>query len=134
MKRFSRGRCIGFTLLLLFLSCSLGDECDHEARDWARLERMEDEIHALIGDPLCSDSTDCRFIAFGSKACGGPRTYLIYSISTVDTVELSKRVREHNEYEALLNRRYGVISTCGVPNPPDLGCRDGRCVDLGYGR
>ena len=72
MKRFSRGRCIGFTLLLLFLSCSLGDECDHEARDWARLERMEDEIHALIGDPLCSDSTDCRFIAFGSKACVRP--------------------------------------------------------------
>jgi hypothetical protein len=107
--------------------------CDEEARDWARLERMGDDIRALIGDPLCTGSPECRVIGFGSKPCGGAWEYLIYSVSTVDTVELARRVAEYNEFEAVLNRRYDRYSDCSVPNPPNVGCRDGRCVDLGHG-
>jgi hypothetical protein len=131
MRRTSRYWRLGFTVLLLVLGCGCWDQCD-EARDIARLEQMGDEINALIGDALCSDSTECRFIGFGSKPCGGPWRYLIYSISTVDTVELARRVAEYNKFEATLNRRYGWYSDCSVPRPPNLGCRDGQCVDLGY--
>ena len=132
MGRSRQHRWIGFTLLLLLLCCSHSDECD-EALEWACLERMGDEIRALRGDPLCSDSTECRFIAFGSKPCGGPWRYLIYSVSTVDTVELARRVAEYNEFEWVLNRRYARGSDCRIVSQPVLGCRDGRCVDLRYG-
>ncbi|MFH1313632.1 MAG: hypothetical protein ABIJ00_10480 [Candidatus Eisenbacteria bacterium] len=121
--------CIGLLALFTVLCSGCQSEFGGSA-DEACLEKMEQDILALAGEPLCSDSTECRYIGFGSKPCGGPWRYLVYSISTVDTVELVKRVEEYNEYERCLNRRYGRVSDCSVPIPPRLGCRNGRCVDL----
>lgn len=93
---------------------------------------MEKEILLVVGEPQCSDTTDCRYIGLGAKPCGGPSRYLIYSIATVDSLNLARRVAEFNEFNAMLNRLYGLRSDCSVPNKPNMGCRDGRCVDLGY--
>jgi hypothetical protein len=122
-----------FGLIILLVCAIFISGCgDDEADDRARLETMEEEILLFVGEPECSDSTDCRSIGLGAKPCGGPWRYLIYSIANVDSVDLVLRVAEFNEFNRVLNRRYGWISDCSVPNKPNLGCQDGRCVDLGY--
>jgi hypothetical protein len=53
--------------------------------------------------------------------------YLIYSASTVDEEHLQGLVSEHASYEDYMNMKYGYMSTCDVPVPPILECRDGIC-------
>ncbi len=96
-----------------------------------RLENLKSEIDAMIGEAECDGSDDCRYIAFGSKPCGGPWGYLVYSIAVTDSAALAEKVAEYNRAEDELNILLGLGSDCGIPSPPTVGCVQGRCVDLG---
>jgi len=98
-----------------------------EEQDQAMLKGMFDEIVDYIGTPYCSGDDDCRVIGVGSKPCGGPWMYLIYSASTVDEEYLQGLVSEHYAFEDYMNMKYGYMSTCDVPAPPRLECHDGIC-------
>lgn len=39
---------------------------------------------ALIGDAACDDDSQCRTLAVGAKACGGPEYYLAWSTRRTD--------------------------------------------------
>lgn len=101
-----------------------------EKEDAARLERLRREIEASVPVPRCEDGAQCGSIAFGSKPCGGPWKYLIYSSAHTDTAALRRRVEDFNAYEAELNRKWGWASDCMAILPPRLGCENGVCVDL----
>ncbi len=121
-----------FLLAILFcLGCDDDKDGITQAGELARLAEMEQDVLDFIGEPLCSDLAECRFIAFGDKPCGGPWSYLIYSTSNVDSVALRELVTEYNRYNGEINQRYNLMSDCSVPNPPSLGCLGGRCTDLG---
>jgi hypothetical protein len=98
-----------------------------EEQDRAKLKDMFDDIVEYIGTPYCSGEDDCRIIGAGSKPCGGPWMYLIYSASTVDEEHLQGLVSEHASYEDYMNMKYGYMSTCDVPAPPILECHEGIC-------
>jgi hypothetical protein len=100
-----------------------------EEQDQARLKMMEYEIVEYIGTPECSGDDDCRVIGVGSKPCGGPWKYLIYSASTLDETHLEALVAEHAAFEDYMNWKYGYMSTCDVPPIPVPECRDGVCVE-----
>ena len=122
--RFKRlWSCIG--ILLIPLGC-VEEESQQDAE--AQLRAMRAKIEARVGIPTCSDSGDCALIAFGSKPCGGPWTYLVYSRATTDTGALAARVREYNDMEDRYNHKYPVISDCSVPPVPRLACDNGICV------
>ena len=122
-----------FILITLLLSLILIFSCDNELteeEEKARLDDMEQEISDLISDISCSDSTDCKYIGFGSKPCGGFWKYLVYSSSHVDTVVLQEKVRKYNEYNKSLNTKYGWISDCSLPPIPIVKCIEGECIDI----
>ena len=102
----------------------------NEARDRAQLEAWRENILAMVKNPACTDSTECRCIGLGAKPCGGPWEYLIYSVSSVDTVALAEEVADYNDFNEVLNQRYGWVSDCSIARLPTLACRDGKCVDL----
>jgi hypothetical protein len=78
----------------------------------------------------CSDATSCNSIAFGSKACGGPKEYLVYP-STVDLEYLTEKVNNYNAMENSYNVKYNVVSDCMAVMPPqNIGCVDGVCTVL----
>ena len=116
-------------LFSLFLYINCDDELTEE-EDKVRLENMEREILGLISDLNCTDSTDCRYIGFGAKPCGGYWRYLIYSINNVDSVQLVEKVRKFNEYNETLNTKYGWISDCSLPPIPVIKCLNGECVNI----
>ncbi len=118
--------------LFFATGCVLDGKTDYNERDdLACRARMESEIQTLVGTATCADSCDCGYAAYGTKACGGPRRFLIFSKSTVDEDLLRRKVAELNAFEDVLNHRYGYYSDCGVEPIPRLGCVDGVCVDLG---
>lgn len=126
---------ICFVLIFVISTASLMQSCEkyeatYEESDIARLDGMRNEILRMVGGANCYNSSSCRCIAFGVKACGGPAGYLIYSAGTVNEVELLKRVGEYNRFNKSLIEEYGWISDCSVTPVPVVGCKDGHCVNL----
>jgi len=107
-------KIVGLIILTTFAILATGCKED-ELADWELLELRQMEILLIIGEPQCNNVVDCRYIAFGAKPCGGAWGYLIYSITTVDSLNLARRVAEYNRFNALLNERYGLSSDCSVP-------------------
>ncbi|QED38575.1 hypothetical protein FK178_12985 [Antarcticibacterium arcticum] len=119
-------------LLSFFLFVGVFASCEQLANEAevtsVQLEQELDQIKNFIAKTNCSGSTDCRFIAFGSKACGGPQGYLLYS-SGIDEEALKKMVAQYTAAEDKYNKANGIISDCSLPTPPSkMGCEDGKCI------
>ena len=99
-----------------------------EEDDRAQLAETRREIDALVGDAAGASIEDCRYSGLGSKPCGGPWEFIIYSASSTDSTALTEKLTAYNAFEAEMNERYGYASDCSLPNAPVLAYRDGRCV------
>lgn len=76
----------------------------------------------------CDETTGCNFIAFGSKPCGGPWEYLVYS-NAVDEAYLTEMVNTYNQLENSYNSEFEIFSDCAIVNPPEqVGCINGICT------
>jgi len=92
------------------------------------LTELATEIETLINTSECGEGFECRFIAFGSKACGGPQRYLAYSTS-IDTLELQNLVSIYNSDEEAYNIACDIVSTCDFIGPPSgVECINGVCT------
>lgn len=105
-------------------------EVDTEVADRDRLVKMEADIDDFIGEAECEGYGDCRAIAFGSKPCGGPWSYKVFSASATDTVQMLAMVDDYNKFNKTLNERHGWMSDCMMVLPPKIGCVDGHCVAI----
>lgn len=119
-----------FAIVLLFQSFQCED--DIEERDkTAQFETLQNEkqrIKEYIASFPCDNTTGCSYIAFGSKPCGGPWEYLVYS-NAIDVTYLTNRIDFYNQDEARYNELYNIVSDCMVVNPPaNVGCVDGVCA------
>lgn len=119
-------------MLVIFLSILLsvsGCESTENSQqvDQKELDRQLEEIKDLIARESCTEEKSCDYIAVGSKACGGPKTYLVFS-SSVDRQKLEKLVEAYNQAEAGYNEKYGIVSDCMLVTPPErVECVNGKC-------
>ena len=120
------------TLCLLFVSflcvnCSNSDSNQNSnviTQDMLDAKKAESMI--LINNAACTGA--CNYIAFGSKPCGGPKEYLLFS-STVNLVQLQDLVAEYNEMEHQFNIQTNAVSDCALVLPPNtIECVDGSCM------
>lgn len=115
------------SIAFLLTQCSSSDNSS-ETITQEMLNAKKAEVLALINNSSCSGS--CNYIAFGSKPCGGPREYLLFS-SSIDQTQLIDLVIEYNEMDRQYNIQTGAISDCMVVQPPtSVGCVNGNCVIL----
>ena len=118
-------------LLILTLGFAGCDEVKSD-QELTRLELEEQlqDIYAFINNGDCSTGSECLFMPYGSKACGGPKGYLLFSSET-DVPTLHKMVEKHRRAEAAYNQQNRIISDCSIPVPPDkLACEDGKCIQI----
>lgn len=95
-------------------------EIDHSA-----LMELFREISELAYSSTCSNSNTWQFIAFGAKACGGPKGYLPYS-NQIDVTSFLKKVEVYSQAEKEYNLKWGIISDCAIVNPPkSIECQNG---------
>jgi hypothetical protein len=117
-------------IFLAAFSCSDDDEPISCTDRETFLNEQRDQIRAFAETSICSDDFECRYIAFGVKACGGPAGYLIYTTS-IDTLELTNWVNNFNIQQEMYNQECGGVSTCNVPQPPiGFDCVDNTCIPI----
>ena len=109
--------------LLLFASCDNDDSISQ-----SDLENQFQEIKALAESEACVDISDWRLVGIGAKACGGPSSYLAYSIN-IDTEAFLDLVEDYNANVRAYNEKEGLISDCMVVSPPSsIRCENGKVV------
>lgn len=118
---------------LLFLISAAGS-CQHsdplQTITANELEVQLTQIKDLVAEAGCTENSQCSYMAYGSKACGGPQGYLVFS-SEVDKEKLKNLVATYTAAEAAYNEQNGIVSDCSVVTPPQtIGCVDGNCVKM----
>jgi len=116
-------------LVAIVFSCTNTTEITQESEK-TELAILQEEIVQLITTGTCTQNTDCDFIAFGSKPCGGPWNYLVFS-TTINVELLKERVATYNETETAYNIKWSVVSDCMAIAPPtSVQCVNGDCVAI----
>ncbi len=95
--------------------------------DWAQIIALENQAKALVQTDGCSSAWDCRTAPVGSRACGGPRYYLIYCSRTTDSVALFRKLDAVAAAEREFNSRYQLVSTCEFRLPPKVALSGTSC-------
>jgi hypothetical protein len=95
--------------------------------DWAQVVALEDQAKALVKAGGCSNASQCRTVPVGSRACGGPRYYLVYCAQTTDSVALYRKLDAVAAAEREYNQRYQLMSTCEFRMPPNITFSGGSC-------
>jgi len=116
-------------LLAIVFSCTNNSETNQET-ERLELDNLKTEIEQLVATGVCTENTNCDFIAFGSKHCGGTSTYLVYPTSF--NVELLKeKVATYNENQSAFNIKWGIMSDCMAVMPPtSVECINGQCTAI----
>lgn len=98
-------------------------EKEHQA-----LMDLYNEIYDLSYSVSCTDANNWDFTAYGSKACGGPQGYIAYP-KTIDVEAFLQKVANYTEAENAFNIKWGIVSTCDIPQQPSgVTCENGYPV------
>jgi hypothetical protein len=103
---------------------------ENGAVDAPSLDSLRAVVLQLIGEPTATSLAQCRLMPAGEKPCGGPRSYLVYSMETTDSTALARAVAKYNAEDARANQESGQMSDCRVETPPHLGFSGGRCTTV----
>jgi hypothetical protein len=95
--------------------------------DWAQVVAIEDQAKALVKIGGCSSADECRTAPVGSRACGGPRYYLVYCSRTTDSAALFRKLDAVAAAEREYNAKYQIVSTCEFRLPPKVALSGGSC-------
>jgi hypothetical protein len=101
----------------------------NQQADWAKIVQLEDQAKSIVRRDGCSSTADCNSAPVGSRACGGPRYYLVYCARTTDTIALKQKLGEVAAAERAYNTRYQIASTCEFRMPPKVGLVGQTCQD-----
>ena len=99
----------------------------NQKSDWDQILALENEAKALVTANGCSSAAQCRTAPVGSRACGGPRYYLVYCSKSTDSAALFRKLDAIATAEREFNRRYQLASTCEFRMPPTVGIVGGVC-------
>jgi len=103
-------------------------ELTDQEKDHRNLMEMFNEIQELSTSVSCTDNNDWNFVAYGSKACGGPQGYIAYS-NKIDTTSFVKKVTDYTELEDKFNEKWNIVSDCSLPvKPLNVNCENGYPV------
>jgi hypothetical protein len=122
--------------LWAFLVAACGGPPEAEQRDPpadsvaapATVEEAGARIDSVIGGAEAATLSECRLAAVGARPCGGPRTYLAYSLAETDSAALATLVAVYDRLDRERNEAEGLVSTCELMMPPSLALENGRCV------
>lgn len=98
-----------------------------QQNDSERLKELGRIIEQEIGTPAATEPAQCKVIPFGSKPCGGPARYLVYSTAKTDESRLKQLVNEFNQLAKKINQEGNIISDCRFVTEPEVKLADGVC-------
>jgi len=105
-------------LTLLFLGVALSAKVTRE--EISSVNRALTTAVQL--DNQCATSADCTIAAVGSRACGGPNGYVVYSIKSSNAQDIRSLAQLTTKLEHQYNTENSVISICSMVMPPKPVC------------
>jgi hypothetical protein len=96
--------------------------------DWGQIVALEDQAKAMLKISGCNSAAQCRTAPVGSRACGGPRYYLVYCAQTTDSAALFRKLDAIATAEREYNERYKLVSTCEFRMAPNVALVAGSCL------
>jgi hypothetical protein len=87
-----------------------------------------EQIRAEIGDAACSSEQQCRTLAIGAKPCGGPESFIAWSVQRSDAAKLERLATAYRKEREAENARERRVSNCMFVADPGAQCKAGRCV------
>ena len=113
-------------LTALLTSCSLFGEGEKQYQ-LEEIEQLEQEILALSESVSCTNSSEWKFTAMGSKACGGPTRYIAFHQSLES--KFMDLVNQYTKLQAEYNQKNNVFSDCMFVSPPkSVTCEAGKAI------
>lgn len=85
------------------------------------------QIRAKIGAASCTESSQCRTLPLGSRACGGPEAYLPYSTANNAEPALKALGDRYKQERQAQNEKSGMVSDCRFMMDPGAVCQAGTC-------
>ncbi|MBC7726717.1 MAG: hypothetical protein H7242_03750 [Microbacteriaceae bacterium] len=115
-------RRIGWALLLLVSACQAQPVAP--ADEAALLAKLRTEI----GDARCNSDAQCRSLAIGHKACGGPQQWWAWSTTTARLERLQPWADELAVLQKQRQEASSMVSNCLYVADPGAVCQAQRCV------
>lgn len=94
------------------------------------IQKLHDQLKTLTQDLSCDNSTQCQVEAVGSRACGGPSSYLVYSSKSAATETVKQVTTKITQYESTYNAKNNMVSICQHLTRPAAQCVASKCVKL----
>ncbi|MES2418572.1 MAG: hypothetical protein V4541_10335 [Bacteroidota bacterium] len=111
-------------ICLIFSACK--KEISTKQEDEQELSALLQQIKAKSEPFKCENAADWKFIAYGSKACGGPIGYLPYS-TKIDTPAFFSLVNKYGVLQNEFNHKWSIASDCALARQPkSIVCEDGK--------
>ena len=93
------------------------------------------QVQRLIGRAECDSDAQCRTLPLGARACGGPETYVAWSVLGTDQAALQRAGERYGQWQAQQQARSGTMSICMVEIDPGAVCsRSATTAQPGTGR
>lgn len=83
-------------------------------------------------DNKCETSVDCASAPTGSRACGGPNGYIVYSIKSLNVEKIRTLAKKTVELEQQYNLENMMISICSFVLPPTVTCNASKKCAAGF--
>jgi hypothetical protein len=94
------------------------------------IKTAKKELNTLIADNQCDTSEQCKVSAVGSRACGGPSGYIVYSTKTASEEQVTALSKKITTFESNYNAQKGMMSICQHLTTPSTRCVENKCVKL----
>jgi hypothetical protein len=104
------------------------DPHQSQQSDSERLKGIKRLIDNEIGVPHANELSQCHLIGFGSKPCGGPWTYLVYSTVQTNEFKLEQLVTDYNQVQRKFNIERKTMSDCMLARKPKIESNNGVCT------
>lgn len=109
---------------------SLPIQQDGKKLDTSDIKNHKQSLENIVADKSCDNDIQCKIIAVGDRACGGPSSYLVYSTRSADEAQVKQLAEQITTLERAYNMQNQMMSICQHLIEPATQCVENKCVKL----
>lgn len=117
---------LAILIIFSFTGCEVKDFNITIEEDQQEMSILKKEIDKMSNQFSCNNAIDWKFVAIGTKSCGGAGAYISFSIK-IDEATFLKKVALYTQKQNAFNIKWGYISDCAlVVTPKSVECVNGK--------
>lgn len=109
---------------------NLAIQVDSQKLDSSDIAAHKQSLEDVSADKSCDTNTQCKVIAVGARACGGPSSYLVYSTKSANEKQVMQLADQITKLERAFNKQNQMMSICQHLIEPATQCVENKCVKL----